>query len=76
MISPQLLELLRCPLDPSNTRLELAADGLICVRCRLRFPIREGIPCMIPEEAHLPPGCSSIDDLPCRKGKTSARSGT
>ena len=67
MISPQLLDLLRCPLDPSNTRLDETADGLVCQRCRLLFPVREGIPCMLPEEAQLPPGCSTLDDLPCRK---------
>lgn len=67
MINPELLELLRCPLDPSHTRLEESADGLVCQRCRLVYPVREGIPCMLPEEATLPPGCRSLDDLPCRK---------
>ena len=71
MISPQLLDLLRCPLDPSNTRLDQTADGLVCQRCRLQFPVREGIPCMLPEEAQLPPGCNSLDNLPCRKNTTS-----
>ena len=71
MISPQLLDLLRCPLDPSNTRLDQTAEGLVCQRCRLQFPVREGIPCMLPEEAQLPPGCSSLDNLPCRKHSTS-----
>ena len=75
MISPQLLDLLRCPLDPSNTRLDQTADGLVCQRCRLQFPVREGIPCMLPEEAQLPPGCNSLDNLPCRKS-TTARAGS
>ena len=75
MISPQLLDLLRCPLDPSNTRLDQTAEGLVCQRCRLQFPVREGIPCMLPEEAQLPPGCNSLDNLPCRKN-TSARAGS
>ena len=51
MISQHLLELLRCPLDPGNTRLEQAGDSLVCQRCRLKFPIREGTPCLLPEEA-------------------------
>ena len=38
MISQELLDLLRCPNDPSHTRLEAAADGLVCQRCRLKFP--------------------------------------
>ena len=75
MISPQLLDLLRCPLDPSNTRLDQTAEGLVCQRCRLQFPVREGIPCMLPEEAQLPPGCNSLDNLPCRKN-SAGRSGS
>lgn len=67
MVNPQLLDLLRCPLDPSGARLEQTADGLACQRCRLVFPVREGIPCMLPEEATLPPGCKSLDELPCKQ---------
>jgi uncharacterized protein YbaR (Trm112 family) len=67
MVNPQLLDLLRCPLDPSRTRLEETPDGLACQRCRLVFPVREGIPCMLPEEATLPPGCKGLDDLPCKQ---------
>jgi uncharacterized protein YbaR (Trm112 family) len=71
MISQDLLEFLRCPNDPSHTRVEVAADGLLCQRCRLKFPVREGIPCMLVEEAELPPGVASLADLPCQKAATS-----
>jgi uncharacterized protein YbaR (Trm112 family) len=71
MISQQLLDLLRCPNDPT-ARLEEAAHGLVCQRCRLKFPVREGIPCMLPEEAELPPGCTRLDDLPCKQRPTEA----
>jgi hypothetical protein len=54
-------------MDPSNTRVEEVLGALQCLRCRLRFPIREGIPCMLVEEAELPAGCASLDDLPCKK---------
>ena len=74
MISQQLLDLLRCPLDPAGTRLEEAAGGLVCQRCRLRFPVREGIPCMLPEEAELPLGCTRLEELPCKQ-KPSPREG-
>ena len=67
MISQQLLDLLRCPLDPAATRLEEAESGLVCQRCRLTFPIREGIPCLLPEEAELPAGCARLEDLPCKQ---------
>ena len=75
MISKELLDILRCPLDPAHTaRLEEAADGLICQRCRLKFPVREGIPCMLVEEAELPPGCDSLASLPCQQGHPSPQS--
>lgn len=71
MISPDLIEMLRCPLDPSHTRVEASDQGLICQRCRLTFPIKEGgIPCMLVEEAILPPNCTSIKDLPCQQQPT------
>jgi uncharacterized protein YbaR (Trm112 family) len=73
MISQQLLDLLRCPLDPGQTRLEPAGDGLVCQRCRLKFPIKEGIPCMLVEEAELPPGCASLSALPCQQGDAASQ---
>ena len=67
MIRPELLDILRCPYDPSNTRLEETDGALVCTRCRLRFPIKEGIPCLLVEEAELPPGCESLQSLPCQQ---------
>jgi uncharacterized protein YbaR (Trm112 family) len=68
MISHELLELLRCPHDPARAaRLEDTPEGLVCQRCRLTFPVREGIPCMLVEEAILPPGCPSLSALPCQQ---------
>ena len=68
MISPDLLDMLRCPLDPGHqARLEAAGDGLVCQRCRLKYPVREGIPCMLVEEAALPAGYASLSALPCQQ---------
>jgi uncharacterized protein YbaR (Trm112 family) len=67
MISPELLQLLRCPLDPGQTHLEASDDGAVCQRCRIVFPMRDGILCMRVEEAILPPGCASIKQLPCQE---------
>ena len=66
MISQNLLDILRCPLDPSHTRLSLEGDALFCQRCRLKFAIKDGFPNMVIEEAQLPPGCESISQLPCQ----------
>jgi uncharacterized protein YbaR (Trm112 family) len=68
MIKPELLELLRCPLD-GRSRLEEKDGALVCTRCGLTYPVRDGIACLIPEEATLPAGVERLDALPCRKGK-------
>lgn len=68
MISKELLDILRCPLDPTRaSRLDEEADALVCQRCRLRFPIKEGLPCMLVEDAQLPPGVTSLQALPCQQ---------
>ena len=67
MISKDLLDILRCPLDPSRTRLELEDAHLVCTRCALRFRVRDGFPVLVVEEAILPPGCPSVGQLPCQK---------
>jgi uncharacterized protein YbaR (Trm112 family) len=67
MISQELLEILRCPLDPSKTRLRLEGDHLGCERCALRFAIKDGFPILVVEEAELPAGCESVAQLPCQR---------
>jgi uncharacterized protein YbaR (Trm112 family) len=75
MISQELLEMLRCPWDPTRTaKLAQVDDRLVCERCQLRFRIRDGFPVMIVEEAELPTGCSSLQLLPCQVGAPAARS--
>ena len=73
MISPELVDILRCPLDPSHTRLSLEGDALSCQRCRVQFAIKDGIPNMVVEEAKLPPGCESISQLHCQQEKREAK---
>jgi uncharacterized protein YbaR (Trm112 family) len=69
MIAEDLLNILRCPLDPSKTRLKPDGDHLRCERCSLRFRIQDGFPILVVEEAELPPGCESIGQLPCQVEK-------
>ena len=66
MISQDFLEILRCPMNPSNTRLRMADDHLECERCAVRFQIKDGFPILVVEEAALPLGCESISQLPCQ----------
>jgi len=52
MIDPKLLEILACPL--CKTEVKLRDDWLVCVKCARRYPIRDGIPVMLVEEAERP----------------------
>jgi uncharacterized protein len=52
MIDQELLDILACPLCKTPVRLE--GDRLICSQCDRRYPIRDGIPVMLIEEAELP----------------------
>ena len=56
-IDPALLEILACP-DDHHAPVEQRGEYLVCTECRRRFPIKDGIPVMLLEEA-LPPEDSS-----------------
>ena len=48
---PKMLEILVCPLTKGPLRYDSARSELISEGARLAYPIRNGIPIMIPEEA-------------------------
>jgi uncharacterized protein YbaR (Trm112 family) len=50
-IDPKLLELLVCPLTKGPLDYDPAAQELISRQAKLAYPIRDGIPIMLPEEA-------------------------
>ena len=54
-VSPELLEILRCPKCKSKVSLQPDASGLKCVNvdCALVYPIRDEIPVMLVEEAKV-----------------------
>ena len=52
MIDKKLLEILACPV--CKTEVTLEGQQLVCVRCGRRYPIRDGIPVMLVEEAEGP----------------------
>lgn len=56
MIDPELLEILACPACDSRppVKLDEAGSCLVCTECGRRYPIRDGIPVMLVEEAELP----------------------
>ena len=50
-IDPRLLELLVCPLTKCRLDYDSEHQELISRGARLAYPIRDGIPIMLPEEA-------------------------
>lgn len=49
MIDKELLDILACPACKSSVELE--EDKIACTKCGRRYPIRDGIPVMLIEEA-------------------------
>ena len=52
MIDQRLLEILACPDCKADVKLE--DEKIVCTGCGKRYPIRDGIPIMLIEEAEVP----------------------
>jgi uncharacterized protein len=50
-IDPKLLEILVCPLTKTTLEYDAERQELISRSARLAYPIRDGIPIMLPDEA-------------------------
>lgn len=46
---PEMLNILACP--KCKGVLLISEDSLVCEACRLRYPIRHGLPVLLVEEA-------------------------
>lgn len=49
VLDKELLEILACPVCKGSLRMD--ESSLVCTSCRLRYPIRDGIPVLLAEEA-------------------------
>ena len=47
----ELLDILVCPVDHAKVRLE--GDRLVCEKCGRAYPVRDGIPIMLVDEAEM-----------------------
>jgi uncharacterized protein YbaR (Trm112 family) len=55
-VDPRLLEILVCPLCKGKLLYRKAQGELVCKADRLGYPVKDGIPVMLEEEARkLPP---------------------
>ena len=50
-VDPRLLEILVCPVTKGPLRYDRERNELISERAGLAYPIRDGIPIMLPDEA-------------------------
>jgi len=50
-IDPKLLEILVCPLTKGPLEYDASKQELVSRSAKLAYPIRDGIPIMLPEEA-------------------------
>lgn len=50
-LPPQLLAILVCPRCHGELEHREAESSLVCPACRLRYPVRDGIPIMLVDEA-------------------------
>ena len=50
-VDPKLLELLVCPLTKTTLEYDAARQELISRAAKRAYPIRDGVPIMLPDEA-------------------------
>jgi len=62
VVDPKLLEILVCPLTKTPLRYDARAKELISDQAGLAFPIRNGVPIMLVDEARV------LDDDPVAAG--------
>ena len=55
-LDPELLEILVCPNDRGEIEVLEQEQVIVCKQCGYRYPIRDGIPVMLIDEAEKPSG--------------------
>ncbi|HZY19242.1 MAG TPA: Trm112 family protein [Ramlibacter sp.] len=64
-MDPKLLELLVCPVTKGHLDFDRARQELVSRSARLAYPIRDGIPVLLEDEARTL-GDDELDRLPTR----------
>ena len=55
-LDPWLLEILTCPACRAQVTVDEVASTIVCTGCGLVYPVRDGIPVMLVDEALRPSG--------------------
>ncbi len=53
-LDPKFLAVLACPADDDRPPLRQEGETLVCDKCGRVYPIQDGIPILLPEEATQP----------------------
>lgn len=61
LINAELMEILVCPVDKAELKELVEESKLECVECGRRYPVKDGIPVMLIDEAELPEGAKRDD---------------
>jgi hypothetical protein len=67
IIDDEFLSIIRCPV--TGSRLVREGDKLVAEVGGLKYPIRDGIPVLLAEEAELPGGTISLEQFKLQYGK-------
>ena len=54
LIDPKLLAIMQCPACAGELSERMEPPALVCADCGRAYPVREGIPVMLIEEAEMP----------------------
>ena len=50
-VEKKLLEVLACPKCKSELIVDDTEDSINCIACNLAYPVKDGIPILLPEKA-------------------------
>ena len=56
LVPADLLEIMQCPACTGSLSERPSPPALVCVDCGRAYPVRDGIPVMLVEEAESPDG--------------------
>lgn len=74
LIDPLLAKILVCPVDHADLVEDVPSSRLVCTSCGRRYPVEDGIPVMLVDEAEMPAEPSGGEDV--APGESSAGTGT
>jgi uncharacterized protein len=55
-VDKELLDILICPSCRGDIEYRQEQEVIVCLKCGLRYPVRDGIPVMLIDEAERPAG--------------------